>query len=234
ISFVEPLEVRSNIQAIKTFWNGMVEADNTANNKFSAAQTGIQQLDRKITSFLQSIGTNGGNVGSLDIDRLHATLFADRKILDFIHDKLNDGKNLSYAERELLYQYLQNGFFNEEDHALMNTISIFMEHDHEKLKNYINDEILVSEAALYEEIERLELYLFEGNLRPSDQQRSENDRIKLHSYLDILKNYRTAIQEVREEMEWDQSIHAPLLARIEYINFEFQDSPINGRATSEI
>src|SRR5699024_11826495 len=141
ISFVEPLEVRSNIQAIKTFWNGMVEADNTANNKFSAAQTGIQQLDRKITSFLQSIGTNGGNVGSLDIDRLHATLFADRKMLDFIHDKLNDGKNLTFAERELLYQYLQNGYVSEEDHDQMNTISSFMDNDHEMKKKYNNDEI---------------------------------------------------------------------------------------------
>lgn len=234
ISIVEPIEVNANIQAIKTFWSGMVEADNTAKSKFSDAQSGVQVLEGQITTFLEAIGTNGGKVGSLDINQLRETLFEDKKMLQFISDKLSSGKPLSPAERELLYIYIQEKLFNEEDHAQMKTISIFMELDHEKLKEYINEKVLASEATLEEEILRLELYLFTGNEQPGDQWIDDNDRIKLNSYLDLLKNYRIAINEVREEMEWERGKEEPLLARIEYVHFDFEDSPINGRSTSDV
>lgn len=181
ISIVEPVEVFADIQAIKTFSNGMVEADNTAKGKFSGAQSGVRELQGKISTFLEAIGRNGANVGSLDIDKLRAALFQDQKMLEAITGKLNEGENLSPAERELLYQYIQEEFFDESDHAHMNIISIFMELDHEKMKEYINDEVLASEASLEEEILRLELYLFAGNERPGDQRGSQDDCIKLNN-----------------------------------------------------
>lgn len=35
-------------------------------------------------------------------------------------------------------------------------------------------------------------------------------------------------------MQWGQSADAPLLARVEYVNFNFNDNPINGHSTSDI
>jgi|GEM_PF-5419410 len=78
------------------------------------------------------------------------------------------------------------------------------------------------------------IFLFAGNERPGNRKGSDNGRIKLNSYLDLLKNYRTAIHEVREDMRWEHNLDDPLLARIEYLNFESENSPINGHSTSDI
>lgn len=151
------------------------------------------------------------------------------EMAEALADKLSGGKTLSYTEREILYQYIQNEELDTKDRAQVNEIAIFIEHDNEKLKEYINEEVLASEKSLEEEIHLLEKYLFAGNERPSDLQGDTGDRVRLRSYLDILKNHRTAINEVSEEMDWNRSKGDPLLARVEYANFEIRgDSQFSG------
>src|SRR5699024_2781878 len=119
--------------------------------------------------------------------------------------KLKDGGNLNYIEREILYQYIQEELLDERDDKHMDKIFSNMGSDNEKVKKIINEDVLTSEASLNEEINHVKLYLFEGNERPDDQRVTGNDRIKLRSYLDVLQNYQTAINEVSEELDWDRN-----------------------------
>src|SRR5699024_6635932 len=88
--------------------------------------------------------------------------------------------------------------------------------------------------SLNEEINRVKLYLFEGNERPDDKRVTGNDRINLRSYLDVLQNYQTAINEVSEDLDWDRSEDAPLLARAEYVKFTGEKNPFNFQMKSDI
>jgi hypothetical protein len=235
INIVEPFEVFSDIQAIKTFWSGMVEADNTAKSNFSKVQIGVKELGQKMITFSGAIGKSGGKVDSLDIEKLRSAIFEDKGMLSAIEDKLTNGESLSSAERDLLYQHLQNNFFGKEDHEKMEQIAYLMEHDNEKLKDYINKEVLATEAHLEAEIMFLELYLFTGNERPTDLNGSERDRIKWSNYLQVLKNAHMDINETRKMHRWgDRSKQAPLFARVDFIETEFLDNPISVRTQSEI
>lgn len=234
VSIVEPIEVDEDIQAIHKFWDGMVEADQTAKTKFSEAQGSVKNLQATITSFVDAIGKNGSKVASLDINQLNAAIFDDKQMVEMIIKKLENDNALSPAERELLYKYIHEVVFDKDDHAYIKKISRFMEYDKENLEKHINEVVLESEASLEREILLLELYLFSGNERPGGLQGNRNERIKLHSYLDLLKNYHIAINEVRHEMEWAQDKDVPLLARIEYLDFNFDESPIRGHSKSDI
>lgn len=138
-----------------------------------------------------------------------------------LEEKLKNGEKLSYTEREILYQHIQKEVLNEDDRTHMSEVSNLIQGDNEKLKEYINEDVLASERSLENEIAVLEQYLFAGNERPSDLQGNTVDRVALRSYLDVLKNHHTAINEVSQEMEWDRNEDDPLLARVEYANFEF-------------
>jgi len=142
--------------------------------------------------------------------------------LDSLKEKLKDGEDLSYTEREILYQHIQDEVLDEYDRAHMNEISIFMQYDNEKLKGHINEKVLSSEKSLEDEIILLVQYLFAGNERPGDLYGDTTDRVALRSYLDVLKNYHTAINEVKEGMDWDRNKNDPLLARVEDATFEFE------------
>lgn len=234
INTVTPLEVASDIQAIKTFWNGMVEADNTAESQFSNAEGSVQELEGTIVNFLEAIGKNGGKVDSLNVDKLRSAVFEDQAMLNAIEGKLGEGEKLSSAERDLLYQYLQNEFFDEADHERMEKVTDLMD-DGEKMKKYMNENILTTEERLEGEIMFLELYLFPGNERPNDLRDGEsNDRIKLENYLEVLKNAHTDIQATAEMYGWDRDSKDLLYAHVDNIETNFSHNPVSGHTESEI
>lgn len=233
INIVEPLVVYSDIQAIKTFWSGMVEADSIAKGSFSDAQLDVQQLEKKMITFLEAIGKDGGKVGSLDVDKLRSAIFEDKGMLDTIEKKLTNGESLSSAERDLLYQYLQSGLFSEEDHKKMQEISEVMENSPDDFKEYINEEVLATEKHL-EEIMFLELYLFKGDQRPDELTGTEEDRIKWENYLQVLKNVHMDINKVKEFHNWERSKDDPLYAHLDFIETEFSRNPVSGHTQSEI
>lgn len=231
---VAPLVVMSDIAAIKKFWSGMVEADSTAESECSEAESSVQELGAKMTTFLAEIGKDGGKVGSLDMDKLQSAVFGDQEMLDAIEGKLKEGEPLSSTERDLLYQYLQNEFFDEEDHERMDEVTDLMD-DGEAMKEYMNDEILTTEGRLEAEIMFLELYLFAGNERPDDLSDGErNDRIKLENYLEVLKNTHTDVQATKELHGWDRDPDEPLYAHVEHIETNFSRNPVSGRTEAEI
>src|SRR5699024_3290490 len=63
---------------------------------------------------------------------------------------------------------------------------------------------------------------------------TEEDRIKLSSYLEVLKNAHTNITKTREEYDWTRDKEDPLFARMDYIEFEFSREPINGHTKADV
>lgn len=212
----------------------MVEADSIAKGSFSDAQLDVQQLEKKMITFLEAIGKDGGKVGSLDVDKLRSAIFEDKGMLDTIEKKLTNGESLSSAERDLLYQYLQSGLFSEEDHKKMQEISDVMENSPEDFKEYINEEVLATEKHLEAEIMFLELYLFKGDQRPDELTGTEEDRIKWENYLQVLKNVHMDINKVKEFHNWERSKDDPLYAHLDFIETEFSRNPVSGHTQSEI
>lgn len=231
---IETNLISADIAAIKTFWNGMVDADSTAKTEYSDAQTETKELEKKLSTFLEAIGKNGGKVGSLDIDKLRSDIFQDKGMLETLEKKLTEGKSLTGAERELLYNYLQNEFFSKDDHKKMKDISDMMEKDEEKFKDYINDNVLSTEAHLEAEIMYIELYLFAGNEDSENLPGSDNDRIKWANYLQVLKNAHMDVQEASRIHNWDRDRDDPLHAHVEFIETEILDSPRSIRTKSNI
>lgn len=224
---VYPVEVYSNISAITNFWDGMVEADRTAKSQFSDSENSTRALKGVLNEFLSAIGKNGGKVNSLDIQALQHMMFADKTMLDYLNDGLEAGNKLTSAEKDLLYYYLQNEFFSEKEHEHMDRLSDGIANDPEAMLDHINNNVLESEGALNEEIAMIELYLYSGNIRPEDLNTSNDDRLRLNSYLQTLKNYRTAIKEVKDPMKWDRNDDDPLLARIENFSYSKQGDKDN-------
>src|SRR5699024_12681 len=141
------------------------------------------------------------------------------------------------------------------DYKHMEELAIKIE-DEEALKDYVNEKVLYSEANLEKEILLLQKYLYTGNERPDNLPGNTDERAKLQSYLDILQNHYTAINEVKREangievgkdgeikkvstgIEWeDYSKSDPLLARVEYIKLDDEEDTNNDnyyRMKSEI
>lgn len=197
-------------------------------NRIKAGMSNVQ------TNKGQSRFTNFSGISSIkDLEQLNAynklSGSEGEDLVEEILEKLKDGKTLTSEEKEILFQSIQNEL-TEEDYKHMNKLSSIIEVEKEgeleelkELKEYVNEKVLYSEASLEEEIILLEKYLYAGNERPMDLPGSTDDRAKLHSYLDILKNHHVAINEVKNEDGLDWSNHdrnSPLLARVENIKLK--------------
>ncbi|MEI3612532.1 hypothetical protein, partial [Pseudogracilibacillus sp. SO30301A] len=135
ITIVDVLESARDIQAIHTFWNGMVEADQTAETGFSETTAGLSEIKTMADTFLNGLGKNGGKIGSLDVDALQAVVFGDEDLMKHLTDKLARNEPLTESERELLYQYIQSEVFNEEKHNEMQSLIQILGADTENLKD---------------------------------------------------------------------------------------------------
>jgi len=233
-SFQEVAEAKRAMEAIRTFWYGLVVADRTAQNTYTNARAGIGQITSTIQTFHDAIGKNGGNVETLDIKQLQSELFKDQELFDYIADKLVNGEPLNYEEREMLYRYVQEKIFGEDDGREVRSIVDMIENDPEGLVDRINEDVLSSEADLEREIAMIELYLFTGNRSPKDHHINGLEAAKLSAYLAMLRSYQSKIIDVGEYIDFERGPNDPLLARVEYIDYVITDDPIKIRLDSEI
>ncbi len=211
----------------------------------------VDEIMHQIEVVMDSVQTNNGqarfaNFSGIsmikELEQLNAynQLRAEDsdKVVEEISQKLMNGEALNSEEREILYQHIQ-AELTLEDRKHMTDLALRIDNE-EEFKNYVNEKVLYSEANLEDEIMLLEKYLYTGNERPEDLPGKVEDRAKLRSYLDILKNYQVAIYEVKEKEDLDWSHHSkddPLLARVEFIRYEPKlDSKANnyGHMESEI
>src|SRR5699024_6784849 len=101
--------------------------------------------------------------------------------------------------------------------------------ENEQLKQYINENVLTSEATINHEIEVVSEYLVKEQSSNGGyiDHHDENDvYVKLISYLLILNNYKAAINDAKENIDLDYSETDPLQARVESFESGFIDSDL--------
>ncbi|WMM33016.1 hypothetical protein, partial [Shouchella clausii] len=167
IAVVEEGDIYGDLQAIHRFWDGMVTADSTAKADFSAAQTGLSALDSALNAFTNGLGQNGENLATLNVEQLKQAIFEDKSLITSLLIKMESGEALNYAERELLYQYIQSEVLDEATIAEIKEIESMISNEGvEALQDRLNDKVLVSKEALDQEIAMLQAYLYLGNNGP--------------------------------------------------------------------
>lgn len=193
----------------------------------------VDEIMHQIEVVMESVQTNKGQsrfekfVGASsmrELQKLHAYNVLRRPsgeaIVKELKEKMLNGETLNEEEREILYQYIQSEL-TAEDIEMINNTKDYLLNDNKKLEKYINESVLSTESSLESEIILLEKYLFAGNLSPSELNENTEERVALRSYLDALKNYHATINEVKNQIGWDIKKDDPLLARVEYLEFDF-------------
>lgn len=215
--------VLMDIRKVKRYWSAMVGADEVASQGFENAKQEIDKVSSVTQDFREGLGKNGGNLGALDINKLQSDLFNDDELMNNLMNRLHGEEELSDSERRILYYYIQNQFFDTDKRADMKSIARWLETDPSHLKNHLTNDVLKTEASLYEEILMTEMYLYMGNQYPKDGHLSGKEQALLTAYLETLYNYRSSLVEMKGVDAWlaDLDPNEPLLAEVD--KFEFND-----------
>ncbi len=228
IAVVEEGDIYGDLQAIHRFWDGMVTADSTAKADFSAAQTGLSALDSALNAFTNGLGQNGENLATLNVEQLKQAIFEDKSLITSLLIKMESGEALNYAERELLYQYIQSEVLDEATIAEIKEIESMISNEGvEALQDRLNDKVLVSKEALDQEIAMLQAYLYLGNNGPRDHFDSKEkigDAQKIRAYLSLLSQYKAAIGELEKEAK-KGGVDIPFLAKVNHLSYERNLNP---------
>ncbi|SDZ68703.1 hypothetical protein SAMN05421736_1384 [Evansella caseinilytica] len=222
---ITPTEVRGDIRAIQTFWDGMVAADKEAANNFKQGTAGLMAISKTIASFMNDFGNGGANMWRLNMNKLQNIMFQDEILMGTIHAKLLSGEVLSYAEREMLYFYLQNVFLGTDKRKEIESIvEMISEERIEDLMYRLNYQVLASEESLVEEMALIQAYLFRGNFRLDKHAGSKEEvkaQRKLRAYLTLLSNYKLAMAELAKESNGE----LPFLAKVDHLFYQDIEKP---------
>ncbi|MCM3379709.1 hypothetical protein [Shouchella rhizosphaerae] len=228
IAVVEEGDIYGDLQAIHRFWDGMVTADSTAKADFSAAQTGLSALDSALNAFTNGLGQNGENLATLNVEQLKQAIFEDKSLITSLLIKMESGEALNYAERELLYQYIQSEVLDEATIAEIKEIESMISNEGvEALQDRLNDKVLVSKEALDQEIAMLQAYLYLGNNGPNTHFGGEEEKYsaeKVRAYLSLLTQYKTAILDLEAEAKTG-GVDIPFLAKVDHLSYKRNVDP---------
>lgn len=227
IPVLDSLRVLMDIGKINLYWSAMKKADEVGNKNFLEANTEMLEVKKVANNFYEGLGKNGGNLSSLDINELQSNLFNENELMEDILEKLNGNEVLSDIEERILYYYIQNQLFDDETRRTMNIIIQSLETNSELLISHLNDNVLQTEASLYEEILLTEMYLYTGNQHPKDGHLSRKEHALLSSYLETLYHYRSAVEEVKGVNSWLKNLdpEEPLLAQVELYDYTKPNEP---------
>lgn len=219
--------VLMDIKKIKNYWGNMVDADETGDENFQEAKTEMNQVKKVAKDFYEGLGKNGSNLSALDMNKLQSNLFTENELMDSLLKKLENQEELSDNERRILYYYIQNQYFDGEKRDTMEAIAQSMKSNPDQVKNHLNENVLKTEASLYEELLMTELYLYTGDHNPAYSHLSKEDKALMTAYLEVLYDYRSALEEMKEVDAWlgDLAPDEPLLAKIDKFEYNRPDQP---------
>jgi uncharacterized protein YukE len=218
---------REEKEKVLEFWNGMAQADYDAKRNFQTASEGFITIFSKLDTLTREIGKTNGNLEKLNVNEMQDLIFKDNLLVEMLLKKMGYNGVMSEAEREFLFQYLQNDFLdNEMLEEIEEIVDLILTDDveaiEEGLMNIINNRVLKSDESLEMEMAKIQAYLFMGNL--TSHEFAKNDLEEevneiLHSYLKILENckafgdrmkYETGLEDLNEmnikvEIDYEKS-----------------------------
>jgi len=235
---IDPSEVMDTVQDGKKKAESIVEAlstlDDHETSQLEKTKEDLQMMRNYISEIAFKFKSGDLSVANYDIeavknidaykaitDEVYGEGYADSVALEPLFEKMLNGQDLTPDERELLYKYLQNEVINDEVRGEMQAVIDMIGDDSDKLINRLNHDVLATEDALDKEKAMIEAYLYSGNEGQRDNETTKEELDKLRTYLSVLNNYKTAIGEVKEEMEWERTAGSstPLLARVEKLDY---------------
>ena len=151
---------------------------------------------------------------------IYESVFGEGSIIDeslqVIFEKMLSGDNLTEVEREELYNYIQNVILGEDNKKDMQDLLEMIGEDSDRLINRLNEKVLTTENSLDREILLVAAHIYTGNAGPRKNELAVEDIGKLKGYLAILNNYKKAIDELKEEVDWTivGGPNEPLLAQV--------------------
>ncbi|MEI3612515.1 hypothetical protein [Pseudogracilibacillus sp. SO30301A] len=115
---------------------------------------------------------------------LQDMLFKDEGPFSTLFVKMANGEHLNSNERYMLYNLLQNIYLDKDmKDEIEHIAAIINERDIDKLKDRLNDQVVMTKSALEDEMAKVMAYLYTGNLRPSemnvDRNQGQNWRLTL-------------------------------------------------------
>ncbi|TSB48507.1 hypothetical protein [Alkalicoccobacillus porphyridii] len=231
------IEAKEDIELVKRYWEGMVEADETAKNDYSHAQSGLLLYNSTITEFLEALGQGGENIGALNVEHLMNVINQDNLLTETLLSKMESGIPLTYAEREILYGYIQDVVLTDEMRRDAAAIASMMnEGEIGLLEDHINYTVLETEASFDEEIARIQAYLFSGNLDSSQHHADYETQKKLQMYLEMLQNHKVVLADLRNDLErggGNEITGDPLFGKVE-LDYQLSDNGNHHTLSSDV
>src|SRR5699024_2991668 len=118
------------------------------------------------------------------------SVYGEEGLIGIILNKMKNGEPLTDLERSNLYEYFQNEVLNDKKREEIKDIAdLINEQDIDKLMERLNEKVVVSDAALTEEMMMIQAYLYLGTKIPEETEVDYYDRGKLEAYSALLKSY---------------------------------------------
>ncbi|HLR52659.1 MAG TPA: LXG domain-containing protein [Candidatus Avamphibacillus sp.] len=210
---IDPSEVMDTVRDGKKKAEGIVEAlstlDDHETSQLEKTKEDLQMMRNYISEVASKFKSGDLSVSNYDIDtvknidaykaitdEVYGEGYADSVALEPLFEKLSDGQSLTADERGKLYDYLQHVYLDSENRSEIKTIADSINEDGiDKLKERLNEKVIISKDALEEEMVIIHAYLYLGNKIPSETKIDNDTRARLEAYLILLNNYHSTMEE---------------------------------------
>src|SRR5699024_10072218 len=179
-------EVMDTVRDGKEKVEGIVEALSTLDDHETSqpekTKEALQMMRHYISEVASKFKSGDLSVSNYDIDtvknidaykaitdEVYGEGYADSVALEPLFEKLSDGQSLTADELGKLYDYLQHVYLDSENRSDIKTIADSINEDGiDKLKERLNEKVIISKDALEEEMVIIHAYLYLGNKIPSE------------------------------------------------------------------
>ena len=160
---------------------------------------------KSFLSEMESGFVDGASIASFDIASVRKghgfqdimkSIYGEHGEFEVILNKYRNGELITALEREDLYEYFQTVILNKDKRKELEEIASFIDEDAiDHLTEHLNENVVTSDVALEEEILSVEAYLHLGTNTPTASGIEYETRLKLRTYLMLLKGFDAHVQE---------------------------------------
>lgn len=183
----------------------------------------IKEMFHQLSTLMRELQTYTGqkrfnNFNKGTFATIQGMLFENGSPFFALFEKMANDEALTSDERSMLYNFLKNIYLDNDMKEEMEEIAAFInEEDIDKLKDRLNDKVVLSTDTLEGEMTKIMAYLYAGNLRPSESNVDRETRAKLETYFMLLKNYYSGMGR------WDKAI-----GKVEELTYEKDPNDLSG------
>ncbi|WP_158701646.1 LXG domain-containing protein [Lentibacillus sp. Marseille-P4043] len=233
IEHIDDTEVLDNVQDGKKKAEKVVEEltilDNYETSQLKQTKEDLQTMKKYITEIQAKF--KGGDLSVADfsmeavkgigvykavMDSIYGEGYMESLEFKPLFEKLRNGGSLTPAEKNKLYDYFQNVYLDSEKRNEIKSIAdSISENGIDKLKERLNEKIVISKNALDEEMAMIQAYVYMGDKRTEQLNVDRGIKAKLEAYLILLENYYSALGK-------------ETVARVDMLEYEKDPNNVSG------